>query len=228
MNKNRHLKKPIKRKAVILLSGGLDSSTVLYWAKEQGYKCYCLIFDYNQRHKKELVSAKKLASISGCPYKVVKIKLPWDKSSLIDKNKKIPVKLPANKKGKLPTTYIPGRNTIFISFAISYAESIGASAVFIGANAIDYSGYPDCRPKYYNALNRVLRNLGTGLRIRAPLLKLKKSGIIRLGTRLKTPYALTWSCYMGEKTPCGKCDSCKFREKGFREAGIKDPSLKKQ
>jgi len=209
------------KKAVILLSGGLDSSTVLYWAKKHSYKCFCLIFDYGQRHKKELESAKKIAVSAGCPYQVVKINLPWNKSSLIDKKQKIPVnKTSIN---KLPSTYVPGRNTIFISFALSYAETIGAKEIFIGANSVDFSGYPDCRPDYYKAMNQVLKALGTGIKVNAPILRLTKSGIIKLGLKLGVPYKFTWSCYNGDKHPCGKCDSCKFRQKGFVEAGADDP-----
>src|SRR3989339_1414373 len=132
-------------KAVVLLSGGLDSSTVLYVAKKK-YKCSCLIFDYGQRHNRELKSAKKISDFTGCNYKVIKIIFPWKGSSLIDKNKKIPY----NKKiGKeIPSTYVPGRNTIFLSYALSFAETIDAKKIFIGANAVDFSGYPDCRPQY--------------------------------------------------------------------------------
>ncbi|MCB4792293.1 MAG: 7-cyano-7-deazaguanine synthase QueC [Elusimicrobia bacterium] len=211
------------KKAVVLLSGGLDSSTVLFWARQKGYLCHCLIIDYGQRHEKELNSAKKIAKTANCPYKIIKINLPWNKSSLVDKNQKIPV----NKvlKNRLPSTYVPGRNTIFIAFALSYAETIGAKDIFIGANSVDFSGYPDCRPNYYRAINKVFKALGTGIKVNAPILKFTKSGIVKLGLRLGVPYRLTWSCYQGGKKPCGVCDSCKFRKKGFGQAKASDPLI---
>lgn len=212
------------RKAVILLSGGLDSSSVLYLAKKQGFRCHCLIVDYGQRHKKEINCAIKIAKAAGASYKVIKINLPWDKSSLVDKTKTISGNL--SKKTSLPLTYVPGRNTIFISFALSYAETIRASKIFIGANAVDYSGYPDCRPGYYKAFNKVLNELGINIQIQTPIIQLTKSGIVKLGLKLGVPYRLTWSCYKGGNVPCGTCDSCKFRAKGFKDAGAKDPLIK--
>lgn len=210
------------KKAVILLSGGLDSTTTLYYAKEKGYKCFCLLFDYGQRHKKELKAAAKLAKLNKCDYTIVKIALPWARSALTDRRIKVPVK---NKKiGKeIPVTYVPARNTIFLSFAASLAESIGAGKIFIGANAVDYSGYPDCRPAYIKAYEKAV-NLGTKsgaegrrLKIETPLIHLTKKEIIRLGTKLKVPYELTWSCYNGGRAACGVCDSCVIRAKGFKE-----------
>jgi 7-cyano-7-deazaguanine synthase len=214
------------KKAVVLLSGGLDSSTVLYWAKAKGYNCFCLLFDYGQRHKKELKCAIKIAKLAACDYKIVKINLPWNTGSLTDKTKGIPDnKILSGRQlkamSRLPSTYVPGRNTIFISYAVSYAEAIQAKTIFIGANAVDYSGYPDCRPGYYREFNTLLKTLPNKIQIKAPLLKLTKSEIIKLGTRLRVPYELTWSCYLGGKKPCGVCDSCKFRKKGFTEAGLK-------
>lgn len=221
------------KKAVILLSGGLDSATTLYAAKKKGYKPYCLIFDYGQRHSKELVSAKKIAEKAGALYKVVKISLPWKGSSLLDKNKPLPCRKGCDiTEDKIPSTYVPARNTIFLSFALSYAESIRACDIFIGANALDYSGYPDCRPEYFKVFNRLsLFATKTGIDkkpivIRTPLINLKKSEIIGLGIKLGVPYELTWSCYKGSKRPCGKCDSCKIRSSGFAQAGLKDPLLK--
>ena len=142
-----------QKRCIVLLSGGLDSTTTLYYAKAKGYDCRALIFDYGQRHKKEIRCAVGVAKSAKVPYQIVKIKLPWKGSSLLDKASKIP----ANRKiGKgIPSTYVPGRNTIFLSFALSYAEAIGAKAVFIGANALDFSGYPDCRPGYYKAFQKV-------------------------------------------------------------------------
>ena len=215
----------MNKRAVVLLSGGLDSTTVLYYAIKHGYKCSCLLFDYGQRHKKELKSAARIAKLNNCEHQIVKISLPWSSSSLTDSDKNIPdnknistanYRAPSVK--SLPTTYVPGRNTIFISFALSYAETLGAGSIFIGANAVDYSGYPDCRPEYYAEWNRLIRALGTGVTIQSPLIKLDKAQIVRLGYKLGVPFELTWSCYKGGRSPCGVCDSCRFREKGFREA----------
>lgn len=206
------------KKCIILLSGGIDSTTSLYLAKKKAYKCFALIFDYGQRHSREVRSAVAVAKRAKVPYEVINIKLPWKGSSLLDKK----VKIPAHRQiGKaIPSTYVPGRNTIFLSFAVSYAEAIGAEAVFIGANAIDFSGYPDCRPAYYRAFQKVIR-AGTKakkIKVLTPLINLKKSQIIKLGLRLGAPLSLTWSCYKGGRRPCGICDSCRLREKGFREA----------
>lgn len=205
-------------KAVVLLSGGLDSTTVLYDARARGYDCHCLIFDYGQRHKKEIQCAERIARQLGCPYEIIRIVLPWDASSLVGAKKAVPVRGLRAATGRLPSTYVPGRNTLFISFALSYAETVGAGTIFIGANAVDYSGYPDCRPRYYAALNRVFAELGTGVAIKTPLIHLSKAQIIRRGNRLGVPYDRTWSCYQGGEKPCGVCDSCRFRDKGFAGA----------
>ena len=226
----------MSKKAVVLLSGGLDSATTLYFAKAKGFQCYCLIFDYGQRHKKEIASAKKIAARAGCAWQIIKLSLPWKGSSLLDKKLKIPEFSNStnsiNSSNSIPSTYVPARNIIFLSFALSCAEAIKASSIFIGANAIDYSGYPDCRPEFYRAFIRAV-NLGTkagvegrGFSIFTPLIKMTKAGIIKLGTRLKVPYELTWSCYQGGRKPCGKCDSCNFRARGFQEAGYRDPLLR--
>ena len=226
----------MSKKAVVLLSGGLDSATTLYFAKAKGFQCYCLIFDYGQRHKKEIASAKKIAARAGCAWQIIKLSLPWKGSSLLDKKLKIPEFSNStnsiNSSNSIPSTYVPARNIIFLSFALSCAEAIKASSIFIGANAIDYSGYPDCRPEFYRAFIRAV-NLGTkagvegrGFSIFTPLVKMTKAGIIKLGTRLKVPYELTWSCYQGGRKPCGKCDSCNFRARGFQEAGYRDPLLR--
>ncbi|OGF49279.1 MAG: 7-cyano-7-deazaguanine synthase QueC [Candidatus Firestonebacteria bacterium RIFOXYA2_FULL_40_8] len=211
------------KKAVILLSGGLDSTTTLYYARAKGYKCFCLLFDYGQRHKKELKAAVKLAKMNKSPYNIVKIALPWSKSALTDRKVKVPEKC-KNIGKDIPVTYVPARNTIFLSFAASFAESIGANKIFIGANALDYSGYPDCRPNYIKAYEKAV-NLGTKsgvsgnkLKIETPLISMTKAEIIKLGRKLKVPYDLTWSCYKGGKKPCGVCDSCLLREKGFEES----------
>ena len=223
------------KRAVILLSGGLDSATVLYFAKAKGYKCFCLIFDYGQKHLREIQAAKDIASVAKCAYQVLKISLPWKGSSLLDKNQKIPlpsVKLSAKgSKQEIPSTYVPGRNIIFLSFALSYAESIDAGAIFIGANALDYSGYPDCRPAFMRAFSKVAAcgtkagSLKSGIKICAPLINKNKSAIIKLGVSLEVPFSLSWSCYRGGKVPCGKCESCFYRAKGFKEARLVDPAL---
>ena len=216
-----------RKRAVVLLSGGLDSATTLFWAKHKGFEAFCLIFDYGQRHRKEIHQAKKLARYAGCDYKVVKISLPWQGSSLLDKKMILPRNRPLNTK-EIPSTYVPGRNVIFLSFAVSCAETIGAAAVFIGANVIDYSGYPDCRPEFYAAFREVLRKgmksgvEGCPVKIETPLIHKTKAQIIQLGMKLKVPYHLTWSCYTGGVRPCGTCDSCVLRYRGFESLGIED------
>ncbi|MDP2938013.1 MAG: 7-cyano-7-deazaguanine synthase QueC [Candidatus Omnitrophota bacterium] len=220
------------KKAVVLLSGGLDSATTLYFARKQGYKCFCLIFDYGQRHKKEIESAKKIAREAVCPAQVIKINLPWGGSSLLDKELKIPQRYNVKSNSAIPSTYVPARNIIFLSFALSFAEAIKAEAIFIGAHIQDYSGYPDCRPEFYRAFKKVILT-GTkagvekrGIKIQIPLIRKTKAQIIRKARQLNVPLALTWSCYRGGKVPCSECDSCYYRAKGFREAGIRDPLTK--
>lgn len=218
------------KKAVVLLSGGLDSATMLFDALKKGYRCSCLSFDYGQRHRKEIHQAKEIAKFAGCDHQIVKISFPWKGSSLLNKK----IALPKNRDlsiKEIPSTYVPARNIIFLSFAVSFAEAIGAQKVFIGANSIDYSGYPDCRPEFYKAFIQVLKTglksgvQGRVIKIETSLIRKTKAQIIKLGLKLKVPYQLTWSCYSGGKKPCGSCDSCVLRQKGFKEIGQKDPLI---
>lgn len=223
-----------KKKAVVLLSGGLDSATVLYWAKAQGWSPLALVFDYGQRHRREIDSAKSLCRRTRVPFHTVKFHLPWKGSSLLGRQGAIPSFKPADIGQGIPSTYVPARNSIFLSFGLSCAEAIGAGAVMIGANALDYSGYPDCRPDFITSIERAFA-LGTragregrGIRIIAPLLKYSKAKIVLLGSKLGVPYELTWSCYRGGARPCGRCDSCRLRARGFARAGVSDPLIKKR
>lgn len=206
------------KKAIILLSGGLDSTTTLYYAKSKDFTCHALIFDYDQRHKREIKSAVLIAKGAKVPYQILKIKLPWGGSSLLDKKVKVPNSRSLKEMSKdIPSTYVPARNTIFLSFALSFAEAVGAEAIFIGANAVDFSGYPDCRPSFYKAFHKMIKE-GTKagkIKIYTPLIKMTKEEIVRLGRKLGAPLESTWSCYEGGEEPCMVCDSCKLRKKGF-------------
>ncbi|ERT08377.1 queuosine biosynthesis protein QueC [Lyngbya aestuarii BL J] len=219
-------------KAVILLSGGLDSSTVLYQAKAEGYECYAISFDYQQRHQRELASAQQIAQSAGVvEHQVVKFDLSlWGGSALTDRKINLPHDRSLNQMSEnIPITYVPARNTIFLSFALGYAETVNASRVYIGVNALDYSGYPDCRPDYIAAMQDVFRlgtkqgREGNPITINSPLIHLKKTEIIQLGNRLRVPWEKTWSCYAGEEKACGVCDSCKLRLAAFKELGLTDP-----
>lgn len=222
------------KKAVILLSGGLDSAVTLFLAVRKGYECFALSFDYGQRHKTEIARAKYMASMAKAHFKVVNLKFSWKGSSLTDKNLNLPVKRTAReiKLGGIPSTYVPARNSIFLSIAASYAEAIGASKIFIGAHSEDSSGYPDCRKGYLKKFAKAIR-LGTKrgiegkLSVEFPIIDKTKSGIIKLGASLGVPFKFTRSCYRGGVKPCGECDSCILRAKGFKEAGIDDPAIDK-
>ena len=216
-----------------MFSGGLDSTVALCWALAKGYECFAITISYGQKHIKEKKSAQTIAKLLGVNLFDLKLALPWLKSSsLVDKSKKIPnFKISEINGKKIPSTYVPGRNLMFTSIGVSLADAIKAEAVVLGPNIVDYSGYPDCRPVFYNALEKAV-NFGTEagssggkIKLLIPLIKMSKADIVKLAIKLKAPLELTWSCYSGLKNPCGKCDSCKLRAKGFAEAGIKDPAL---
>lgn len=219
------------KKAICLLSGGLDSSTCLGVARRDGYQCYALSFDYGQRHRIELEAAARVAKFFGaCEHRVVRIDLRAFGGSALTADLDVP------KSGRIgegiPITYVPARNTIFLAFAMAWAEVLGSSDIFIGVNAIDYSGYPDCRPEFIAAFE-TMANLATKtgvegrthLRIHTPLAALNKGAIVKLGQQVGLDFALTHSCYDPDEhgRPCGWCDSCVLRRKGFLEAGVADP-----
>jgi 7-cyano-7-deazaguanine synthase len=220
-------------KAVILLSGGLDSATALAIAKDQGYECYALSFNYGQRHAAELDAAAKVASaFSIAEHKTIDLDLTQIGGSALTDNA---IDVPESPTNGIPITYVPARNTIFLSYALAWAEVLDINNIFIGVNAVDYSGYPDCRPEYIQAFERMANIAtksgieGTKLMIHTPLIDLSKSEIIQQGSRLKVDYALTVSCYQVDKDggACGVCDSCRFRKEGFENAGISDPTYYK-
>ncbi|MDR3477323.1 MAG: 7-cyano-7-deazaguanine synthase QueC [Gammaproteobacteria bacterium] len=222
----------MKKKAVILFSGGLDSTTCLAMAKAEGFECYALSFDYGQKHNSELERAKELATLFGVmEHKVVPLPLhEWGGSSLNDS--KLSVK-DHNEDGSIPNTYVPARNTIFLALTLGYAEVLGAFDIYIGINAVDYSQYPDCRPEYLKAFENLAKLAtkvgveGADYKIHAPLLHLKKAEIIRAGIDLGVDYSVTVSCYRADTfgRACGNCDSCAYRKKGFMEAGVTDPTV---
>lgn len=220
------------KKAIVLLSGGLDSSTAAAVAKDQGFELYGLTVSYGQRHIKEVAAAKVIGKALGLKdHFFSEIVLGKKGSALLDKGSKVPLdrKDDQIRSGEIPSTYVPARNLILLSIAAYWAEVVGAKAIFTGFNVLDYSGYPDCSKEFVAQFERTLE-IGTKTgredcapKVIAPLLGLDKAGIIRLGTRLKVPYKLTWSCYKGGKKACGRCDSCRLRLKGFKEEGLEDP-----
>ncbi len=219
-----------REKAVVLLSGGLDSATVLAIAREQGYACHALSFDYGQRHDAELLASKRVAQALGVvEHKILSLDLgSIGGSALTDMS----IDVPNEASEGIPVTYVPARNTVFLSLALGWAEVLEARNIFIGVNAVDYSGYPDCRPEFIRAFEH-LANLATkagvegeSFRIQAPLIQMSKAEIIRAGTALGLDYGLTLSCYQADEQgrACGNCDSCRLRAQGFEEAGVADPT----
>lgn len=218
------------RKAVVLLSGGLDSATVLAVAQSEAYVCYTLSFDYGQRHRAELLAAQRLSAVmSAAGHKVIRLDLGTvGGSALTDRL----IEVPETEGEGIPVTYVPARNTVFLALALGWAEVLGAQDIFIGVNAVDYSGYPDCRPTFIDAF-QALANLATragvegqSIRIRAPLMHLNKAEIIAQGRRLGVDYGQTVSCYQAdaEGLGCGVCESCRLRRAGFEGAGVVDPT----
>ena len=232
-----------KQKAVILLSGGLDSATVLAIAKFEGYHPYALSFSYGQRHSWELEAARRVAaSVGVAEHRIAAIDLRAFGGSALTADIAVPKgRSPAEMSHGIPITYVPARNTIFLAFALAWAEVLGSSDIFLGVNALDYSGYPDCRPEYIAAFEK-MANLATksgvegagvegrqALKIHTPLIALTKAQIVAKGIELGVDYSLTSSCYDPSPTgaPCGQCDSCLLRQKGFRENGLDDPLIRK-
>ena len=218
------------KKAVVLVSGGLDSATALALAQEQGFACYALSFDYGQRHRCELEAAQKVARAAGVvEHKIITLNLDdIGGSALTDSN----IAVPQQPTEGIPVTYVPARNTVFLALALGWAEVLEAEAIFIGVNAVDYSGYPDCRPEFIEAFANMARLAtkagieGKPIRIETPLIHLSKAEIIQQGSRLGVDYRNTISCYDpdAEGRACGRCDSCRLRAAGFEAAGIFDPT----
>lgn len=224
-------------RAVCLLSGGLDSSTCLALARRDGFECYALSFDYGQRHRIELEAAARVAaSLGAAKHLVVRIDLRTFGQSALTGDIAVPKgRALAEMAAEIPVTYVPARNTVFLSFALAWAEVLESSDIFIGVNALDYSGYPDCRPEYIEAYER-MANLATKaavegrtrMKIHTPLIRLSKAEIVKLGRELGLDFRLTHSCYDPDPSgrPCGQCDSCLLRRKGFEEAGVEDPGAR--
>ncbi len=231
---SRRRSAPRPRRAVVLLSGGLDSSTVLAVARRKGFEVHCLSVDYGQRHKGELAAARRVArALGAASHRAARVSLSlFGGSALTDASIAVPKgRSEAQMGGDIPVTYVPARNTVLLSVALAWAEVLGASHIFLGVNAVDYSGYPDCRPEFLRAFERLARVAtragvqGGKMKIHAPLLRLSKAGIVRLGTRLGVPYQLTLTCYDPVRgRACGRCDACTLRRKGFEEARVPDPT----
>jgi 7-cyano-7-deazaguanine synthase len=221
----------VSKKAIILLSGGLDSLTTLAIAKQQGFKCYALHVLYGQRHASETHAAKKIADFHQVEsFRQINIDMSWLKSSALTNHS---LTIPEQRTDGIPVTYVPARNTIMMSLAVAWAETVEANDIFLGVNAVDYSGYPDCRPEYIKAYETMV-NLGIKsavegepFHIHTPLIQLSKEDIILKGLMLGVDYSMSVSCYQADADgrACGKCDSCDLRQKGFEKAGVKDPTL---
>ncbi|RPH98569.1 MAG: 7-cyano-7-deazaguanine synthase QueC [Lysobacterales bacterium] len=217
-------------KAVVLLSGGLDSATALAMARDAGFNCHALAVDYGQRHRSELDAARRVAVAAGVPLKILPLDLRAIGGSALTGDIAVPESAGGGIPQGIPVTYVPARNTILLSLALGYAEVLGANDIFIGVNAVDYSGYPDCRPEFIAAYQRMARLAtragveGAAMTIHTPLIDLSKAEIIRRGTALGVDYALTVSCYQAdaEGRACGRCDSCRIRREGFRAAEVPD------
>jgi 7-cyano-7-deazaguanine synthase len=218
------------KKAICLLSGGLDSTVSLYVALSEGYTPVALSVEYGQRHFREIAAARALTKKLVIPHFFCALSMPWKGSALLDQT----IQLPKDREestmpNSIPITYVPGRNSVLLSMAMSCAETQNADTIFIGANVLDYSGYPDCRPEYLQAVAEAMWRgtqagiEGRAIEVKAPLIQLNKKDIVLLGQKLGVPFENTWSCYAGEDKPCGRCDACILRAKGFREAGIPDP-----
>jgi 7-cyano-7-deazaguanine synthase len=224
-----------RERAVVLLSGGLDSSTCLAVARSEGLEAHALSVNYGQRHRGELDRARRIARALGAAgHRVVRVDLAaFGGSALTDAGIAVPKGRTVGRMAReIPVTYVPARNTVLLALALAHAETIGAGQIFVGVNAIDYSGYPDCRPAFLRAFERLAAVAtkagveGQRVRIRAPLLRLSKAGIVKLGTGLGVPYRLTMSCYDPVRgRACGRCDACVLRRKGFADAGVPDPTL---
>lgn len=225
------MKNKVSKKAIILLSGGLDSLTTLAIAKQQGFKCYALHVIYGQRHASETHAAKKIADFHQVEsFRQINIDMSWLKSSALTNHS---LTIPEQRTDGIPVTYVPARNTIMMSLAVAWAETVVANDIFLGVNAVDYSGYPDCRPEYIKAYEKMV-NLGIKsavegepFHIHTPLIQLSKEDIILQGLMLGVDYSMSVSCYQADADgrACGKCDSCDLRQKGFEKAGVKDPTL---
>lgn len=220
------------KRAICLLSGGIDSAVASAIARDHGYEIYALTFNYGQRHKREIEGAKKLAEFFNVKeHKIFRIDLNEIGNFTLTSNNKIPERRIEEIKNsdQIPETYVPARNTIMLSFALAYAEVKGADAIFIGANCIDYSNYPDCRPEFFDAFQKMAdlatkRSVeGKRIEIKTPVIKMTKADIVRKGIKLGVPFEHTWSCYQGKEKACGRCDSCVLRLNGFKEAGFRDP-----
>jgi len=222
------LMKKESKKAVVLVSGGLDSATALAMAQDNGFDCHALAVDYGQRHRSELAAAKRVTAAAGVPLKL----LPLDLRAIGGSALTDDIDVPEGGTEGIPVTYVPARNTIMLSLALGWAEVLGAEDMFIGVNAVDYSGYPDCRPEFIAAYQRMARLAtragveGAGMTIHTPLIDLSKAEIIRAGMRLGVDYSLTVSCYRADDDgrACGACDSCLIRRDGFAAAGVPDPT----